>query len=122
MPGRDQVEINSLAERTGPIVWVTLSRPEKANALDRRTVEQLLHILTEAEHDKSVRAMIFTGSGRHFCAGADLAEMLTGGPDDMRSFLNLLREFLNRLERSHLATVAAVHGAARAGGLELVPA
>src|ERR1700687_6209888 len=88
LPSRAEADIDSLAARVGPIVWVTLARPEKANALDRTTVEQLLHILTEAERDESVRVLILMGAGRHFCAGADLAELLSGGSDGLRRFLN----------------------------------
>jgi enoyl-CoA hydratase/carnithine racemase len=109
----------NLARRAGPIVWVTLSRPEKANALDWETLAQLHDILVQSERDKSVRALIFSGAGRNFCAGADLAELLNGGSHGVRRFLHLLRRFLLGLERSHLISIAAVHGAARAGGLEL---
>jgi enoyl-CoA hydratase/carnithine racemase len=108
-----------LAQRLGPIVWVTLSRPEKANALDRVTVRQLLRILERAEQDEHARALILTGAGRNFCAGADLAELIAGGSNKLRSLMEQLRTFLIGLERSRLITIAAVHGAARAGGLEL---
>jgi enoyl-CoA hydratase/carnithine racemase len=83
-------------------------------------VEELLKLLTEAERDQSVRALIIAGSGNHFCAGADLSELLAGGANGVRRLLGLLRELLSRLERSHLIIVAAVQGAVRAGGLELV--
>jgi enoyl-CoA hydratase/carnithine racemase len=108
-----------ITEQSGPIVWLTLSRPEKANALDRKAVEQLLEALNEAEGNEAARVLILTGAGPNFCAGADLLELLNGGPAGVLSLLNMLRELLMRLERSRLITIAAVQGAARAGGLEM---
>ena len=106
-------------KQMGAIVWVMLSRPEKANALDRKTVEQLIDALTQAEADPVARVLIIKGAGRNFCAGADLSELLSGGSAGVRSLLERLRTLFSRLERSRLITLAAVHGAARAGGLEL---
>ena len=108
-----------VTERTAPVAWVTLSRPEMANALDLRTIEGLHEALTECERSDSTRAIVVTGAGRNFCGGADLNELLAGGSAGVRTLLDLLRRLLARLETSRLITVAAVHGAARAGGLEL---
>jgi enoyl-CoA hydratase/carnithine racemase len=105
--------------RRGPIAWATITRSHKANALDKRTLHELQQALSQLEVDPSVRALVFTGVGRHFCSGADLAELLAGGAEGIRSFMEMLRTLLNGIERSHLVTIAAVNGAARAGGLEL---
>jgi enoyl-CoA hydratase/carnithine racemase len=103
----------------GSTVWLTMTRPEKANALDRKMVERLHLLLDQAEASPSARALVIGGSGKNFCAGADLAQLRDGGAEGLRQFLGLFQEFTLRLEQSHLLTVAAVHGAARAGGLEL---
>lgn len=105
--------------RHGPVAWATLTRPHKANALDMRTLRELHHLLLQLEADPTARALVLTGAGRHFCSGADLTELLTGGADGIRVFMEFLRNFLNGLERSHIVTIAAVNGSARAGGLEL---
>lgn len=107
-------------ERMGEILWVTLSRAEKANALSLPLVEALLAMLDGAEAQADLRAIIIRGAGANFCGGADLAELLQEGPGGIRRLMDRLRTLLLRFERSPLAVVAAVHGAARAGGLELV--
>jgi len=101
------------------VVWLTLARPTKANAVDTAMVKELHRLLDDVESRKSARALIMTGAGRNFCGGADLAELAAGGADHLRIFLESFQAVTHRLERSHLLTVAAVHGAARAGGLEL---
>ena len=118
-PDGDRPKTPVIVEHAGSIDWVTLSRPEKANALNRAMVEALLSALDAAERRPEARAIVFQGAGRNFCAGADLFELLKGGPEGIRALMDPLRAFLLRLERSHLATIAAVHGAARAGGLEI---
>jgi enoyl-CoA hydratase/carnithine racemase len=111
--------MDKLEQRDGSIVWVTLARPSQANALDCLTISELQRILDEAQKDPSARAIVFLGAGRHFCGGADLNELLTGGVSGIRPFLDDFRNFLNALERSPLIAIAAVHGAVIAGGLEL---
>lgn len=119
------ITINDAAEsgisvaRHGSTVWATLTRPHKANALDMRMLMELQQLLSQSEDDTTVRALIFTGAGRHFCSGADLDELLSGGSPGIRIFMDIFRTLLNGLERSHLITIASVNGAARAGGLEL---
>ncbi|MGB3500127.1 MAG: enoyl-CoA hydratase-related protein [Mesorhizobium sp.] len=56
----------------GPVATITFNRPEKLNAVRRQTFEDLFSALDEAELDDRVRAVVFTGKGRAFCAGADL--------------------------------------------------
>mgnify|MGYP001229945667 CR=1 FL=1 len=63
-----------LHERRGKhdgIVWVTLNRPEKLNALTFPLLEELLRICIDARADRSVRCFVITGAGRGFCAGMD---------------------------------------------------
>ncbi len=54
------------------ICTVTLNRPEKLNALTSTMLAEMLQALEQADHDDGVRAVIVTGTGRAFCAGADL--------------------------------------------------
>jgi enoyl-CoA hydratase/carnithine racemase len=105
--------------QTESVAWLTLTRPAKANAVDMAMVKELHRLLDVAEARDSARVLIITGAGRNFCGGADLAELAAGGADRLRGFLEAFQAITHRLERSHLLTVAAVHGAARAGGLEL---
>lgn len=113
-------QLTDIAEREGEIVTITLNRPEAANALDSATLRLLLESMDKAEHESGVRAVILRGNGKHFCAGADLRELSREGPRSVRELLNLFRNVTSRFEDSPLLIVAAVHGAARAGGLELV--
>ncbi|MGE5596669.1 MAG: enoyl-CoA hydratase/isomerase family protein, partial [Hyphomicrobiales bacterium] len=70
-----------LTERRGEtkgILWVTLNRPEKLNALSMTLFDELRRVFQEARTDRSVRCAVITGAGRGFCAGADF----TGGRPD----------------------------------------
>lgn len=102
----------------GSTAILTLARPSRANALNREVVDRLHASLDEAESAGSVRALVITGEGSNFCAGADLSEIRVGGAH-LRGLLERLGSFFNRLEKSPVVSIAAVHGAARAGGLEL---
>jgi enoyl-CoA hydratase/carnithine racemase len=120
MPAPSPTDDVLALDRAGELLWVTLSRPEKANALSLSLVEALISTLDMAEADAGLRAIVIRGAGANFCGGADLAELLRGGPRGIRPLMERLRTLLLRLEHSRLAVIAAVHGAARAGGLELV--
>jgi enoyl-CoA hydratase/carnithine racemase len=117
----DAIDPESRADisQSESVVWLTLKRPAKANAVDMSMVKELHRLLDELEASDSARVLIMTGAGRNFCGGADLAELAAGGAGHLRVFLESFQAITHRLERSHLLTIAAVHGAARAGGLEL---
>jgi len=55
------------------VLTITLNRPKKLNAMNRPMVVDLLNVIDEADRDDDVRVVVFTGSGRAFCAGADLS-------------------------------------------------
>ncbi|WP_280253761.1 enoyl-CoA hydratase/isomerase family protein [Nocardia abscessus] len=110
-----------LVTRTGPIRTLTLNRPHRRNALNPELIEALDAALTEAENDPHTRCLILTGTGKSFCAGGDLQYFLNtadrpGGPTQ---FLRRVSAVVTRLETSRLPVVAALHGHAVAGGLEL---
>src|SRR3954469_25162887 len=64
-----------LAENTDGVLLLTLNRPEKLNAWTPAMEEQFFGALTAADEDPSVRAIVVTGAGRGFCAGADLTAL-----------------------------------------------
>ncbi|MEU6185788.1 enoyl-CoA hydratase/isomerase family protein [Nocardia sp. NPDC047038] len=110
-----------LITRSGPIRTLTLNRPARRNALNPELIEALDTALTEAEQDPHTRCLILAGAGKSFCAGADLQYFLSavdtpGGPT---RFLRRVSAVVTRLETSRLPVVAALHGHAVAGGLEL---
>lgn len=61
-----------LLERSGPVLAVTINRPRRKNAIDGPTWQRLLATLRDAGADDEVRALVLTGAGGDFCAGADL--------------------------------------------------
>jgi len=105
--------------RRGPAVWLTLSRPEAANALSRDLVIELRRAIDEVHADASVRAVVVTGDGQTFCAGADLKERRGMSLDETRGFLDLLNATLSCLAQLPCAVIAAINGGAFGGGLEL---
>lgn len=111
--------LNPICERDGRIAWITLSRPERANALNSESLELVLDAIRQAEAAPGVEAVILHGAGAHFCAGADLNELLGHGSAGVRKLLNLFREVTLAIEQSHLIVAVAIHGAARAGGIEI---
>ncbi len=104
---------------------VTLNREDKRNALCRELITEMADVLTRAENDDSVRSVILTGKGKAFCAGMDLAEVqesVLGGGDDSPVWDDALRlaNLYDQIYRCPKPTIAAVRGAAVAGGAGLV--
>jgi methylglutaconyl-CoA hydratase len=115
-----------LEERHGPIVVLTLNDPERANPLSSEMMAGLIASLEATAADPAVRAVILTGAGRHFSAGADLAALeriATGGDEGANhSDVEMLSRLFEVLLGHSKLTVAAVHGAAVAGGCGLATA
>jgi methylglutaconyl-CoA hydratase len=109
-----------------PAVVLTLNRPDRRNALSRGLIEALTEAFQRARDDAAARCVILTGAGNAFCAGMDLAELqesLTAGKekqgpvwDDALRLANLY----DLIYRFPKPTIAAVNGAAVAGGAGLV--
>lgn len=104
------------------IATVTLNDPAHKNALSMALIEALSDALLEAEQDPSVRCVILAAAGdRAFCAGADLKEALNRkDPEAHLAYARALQELFLRLWGLRCPTIAAVNGAALAGGLGLV--
>jgi enoyl-CoA hydratase len=114
--------------RRGPAAWLTLHRPARRNALTPALIGDLHRALNAVDADPRVRAVVITGSGAAFCAGADLdyflerVEAPDGGEQFIAELLEPLARALRRLRESPRLTIAAVNGACYAGGIELLVA
>jgi enoyl-CoA hydratase len=91
---------------------LTLNRPDKLNALDTATFEELDAHLAQLEADETAGCVVLRGAGRAFCAGADLGDIAA-------ATVTFKPRVIDRLAALPQPTIAAVHGACMTGGLEL---
>lgn len=104
-------------ERTGPdITILTLNRPEKRNALNIALMIDLCDAIVQTERVPGQRVVIIKGEGNVFCAGLDLVEAAE------KESAEMIATLLTTLYKTPLITIAAVHGAAIAGGAGLMSA
>jgi methylglutaconyl-CoA hydratase len=116
---------NLIVEKQGAVATVTLNRPELRNAFDDVLISNLTDVFLDLEKDDTVRAMVLTGAGKAFCAGADLnwmKRMAGYGYEQNLADAQALAGMLAALDRMSKPTVARVHGPAYAGGVGLVAA
>ena len=106
-------------ERRGAVALLTLDRPSLLNALDRATLEALQAHVAALAKDASLRAVVVTGEGRAFAAGADIAEMRSLDALGGEAFSRLGHAALGALEALAVPRIAAVNGFALGGGCEL---
>lgn len=111
-----------LLERRGAVALLTLNRPERLNAMTARMLNELLAALESLAGDRDVRAVVITGAGRAFCAGADLAgEPVwgTGSAEQRGAELRRLMRSSELLHEMGKPTIAAVNGACAGAGMAL---
>lgn len=109
---------NVLVKREQRVATVTLNRPERLNAGDLRTMEELLDAFRKLERDDEVRVILLNGAGRVFCAGVDLRSN-TLDPDTLPVVMDTISELILTMRRLPKPIIAAVHGAAVGGGMNL---
>lgn len=112
-----EVEQHIRVDIEGGIGWIRFNRPEKMNAIGEVTRQQLAEAIKQVERDDAVRVVVLTGTGRAFCSGADVTEMLQGGsmrtPENVGNVLrNEYMPMLTRLRSMPKPVIAAMNGPA----------
>ncbi|MBI5033316.1 MAG: enoyl-CoA hydratase/isomerase family protein [Chloroflexi bacterium] len=105
----------------GAIAYITMSRPEALNALNGKVLHELKDVLAQVRANRAVRAVILSGEGTAFIAGADIKEMqaLAAKPAAIRAFTDFGQGVLRDIETLPQPVIAAINGFALGGGLEL---
>jgi 2-(1,2-epoxy-1,2-dihydrophenyl)acetyl-CoA isomerase len=115
-----------LYETRGAVALITLNRPQALNSFTRRMHQELWDAFDRVNADKAIRALVITGAGRGFCAGADLSEFdFTPGPDLVKRanpgpvVEQAFNPTARKLQALRVPTVAAVNGVAAGAGASL---
>ncbi len=128
--GVELADFHTLAlHRAGPVLHVTLNRPEVRNAMSLQMVRELRAVLAQAElgagRDDAVRVIVLRGAGGHFCAGADLKDMaasrarLVDNPNALAETNAAFGELCVAYAATGLAVVAVLEGSVMGGGFGL---
>ena len=101
------------------IAYVTINRPKAMNALNSQVLDELYEVYGEIYQNPDIRAVIMTGEGKAFVAGADIAEMSKLNAVGARDFAKKGHKVMNRIETIEKPVIAAINGFALGGGCEL---
>ena len=119
-------ESSVLYEARGAVALVTLNRPQALNSFTRQMHHDLWAALDKAEADSKIRALVITGAGRGFCAGADLSEFdFAPGPDLVKRadpgpvIDQAFNPTARRFQNLRMPTIAAINGVAAGAGASL---
>ena len=109
-----------LVERRGAVLWLTIQREERRNAMSHGVMAGMVQAIDAAQADRALRAIVVTGAGdKAFCAGADLQAAQPFTTDYSEPYA-ALASLLRRAKASNLPLVARVNGACMAGGMGLL--
>ena len=122
----DLADFKTLAlRRDGPVLHITLNRPEMRNAMSLTMVRELRVVLAQAEMRAEARVLVLRGAGGHFCAGADLSDLasarmnLQSNPQALAQTNAAFGELCVAYAQTGLAVVAVVEGSCMGGGFGL---
>lgn len=114
---------NILLDIKNRIAYITLNRPDKLNALNWKTMQELHEALSSVQEDQKVAGVILTGAGeKAFAAGADINELAQQTPVSAKEFAKQSQEILRFIEQFPKPVIAAVNGFCLGGGCELAMA
>lgn len=108
-----------LVEREGAIATVTFNRPDQLNAANPTVMTELKALAEELDNETELDAVIFTGAGRAFIAGADIKAMVDFDRDAALQFSQLGHAAVDAVASLPMVTIAAINGFALGGGLEI---
>lgn len=109
-------------EVKGNIGYLTINRPKALNALNTNVLSELMTALKEIESDDNVKAVIVTGEGKAFVAGADISQMSKLNAVEGRAMMQAGHKVMNTIDQMPKPFIAAVNGFALGGGCELAMA
>src|SRR5690348_11276823 len=108
-----------LYEIRAQAAWITLNRPRLLNALSTEMLSSIRRAFEVATNDEDVRAVVMTGAGRGFCAGADIHVMDNASLESFRAFLLPFTGLCTLIRNCPKPTIAAINGVTVGGGFEL---
>jgi len=111
-----------LIEHDGPVLRLTLNRPEVRNAFDEEVIQTLSAAAFHASEDRSIRAIVLAGNGKAFCAGADIgwmAKAIAYSRQENLSDAEDLARLLERLDTLPVPVIGRIQGSALGGGVGL---
>lgn len=116
-------------EREGALVWLTLNRPERLNAMSQPLIRDLADFFAGMMQDREARVIVMRGAGRAFCAGLDMKDESNASDDGLGGTVSggmrMQRRFSEvtmRMRRCPQPIIAAIHGPASGGGFALAMA
>ncbi len=113
-------EDSILYEERGPVALITFNRPDKLNAMNTGIVLRLIELFKQIDRSSQVQAVVLTGAGRAFVAGADIGEYSQQDVQGFVEYQTMSRGMFEGIEFNRRPFIAAVNGYALGGGFELV--
>lgn len=101
------------------VLQIILARPDQLNALSQDVLERLKQIFSAAKDDHTIKALLLTGEGKGFCAGADIKQLAALNGAAGMKFARMGQQIFRQLETLGKPSLAAIHGFAFGGGCEL---